>query len=244
MRGVAPVVAALALVGCSASIPAPAPVEPAAAVESGTNPVQLDATVVAAEPASSTSPDQSVTITGPETVSPEDRRRERNKIDWKFVGLHYATGVGASLVILPSTYALVGGIGSVGNGLGPVIAALLVGAFVPPLATYTLQFAVGRTVAKGRDRYYPGFLTNLVGHLGVYAGSILAGADFQNLGHLSAIVLSDAIGVTALGTGMAELTANRAPLEPSKVDQDVLRFSRLMGTKRQVVFVPIVQLGF
>ena len=45
---------------------------------------------------------------------------------WKFVGLHYATGVGASLVVLPSTYALVGGIGSLGNGLGPVIAALFI----------------------------------------------------------------------------------------------------------------------
>lgn len=243
MKRIAPLVVATALAGCSASIPAPVPVEPAVAV-AVEQPITVAAPVVAAEPPSSTSPDQSVTVLGPETVSPEDRRREQSKINWKFVGLHYATGVGASLVILPSTYALVGGIGSLGNGLGPVIAALLVGAFVPPIATYSLQYAVGRTVAKRRDRFYPGFLTNLVGHLGIYAGSILAGADFQNLGHLSAIVVSDAVGVTALGTAMAELTANRAPLEPSKAEQDVLRFSRLTGTKRQVVFVPVVQLGF
>ncbi|MEX1364869.1 MAG: hypothetical protein AB1Z98_17205 [Nannocystaceae bacterium] len=172
------------------------------------------------------------------------RRARKPPWSWRFVGAHYGTGVMASLLVLPGSYALAGWVGHRGKGLGPVIGGLLIGAFVPPVLSYTTQWAVGRAVAGKRERYWPGFLVQQVGHLGVFAGAILGGASFYEFRDVAPVVLVDAVVVTGLGSLTAEAT--RRPLSASSPPEGELswqRHQRLWGRPRVEVIVPIVRIA-
>lgn len=143
--------------------------------------------------------------------SPRARpRASKPPWDWRFVGAHHGTGVMASLLVLPGSYALAGALGHRGKGLGPVVGAMLVGAFVPPVLVYTTQWAVGRRLAPRRERYWPGFLVSQVGHLAVFAGAVLGGASFHDLRDAAPVVLTDALLVTGLASLTAEATRRPA----------------------------------
>ncbi len=176
------------------------------------------------------------------------RWRRKDAWSWRFFGVHYGTGVAVSLAVLPGTYALAGVIGQRGKGLGPVVGALLLAGFAPPLLTYTAQWAAGRSIARRRERVWPGLLVSQLGHLGVFAGAILGGADFRNWGHASAVVLSDALVVTGLGSLTAELTRRRpGSRRSSRSDEPELSFrrhERLWSPRRLEIVVPLMEVEF
>jgi len=158
------------------------------------------------------------------------------------VGAHYGSGVMASLLVLPGSYAAAGWIGHRGRGLGPVVGGLLVGAFAPPILTYTVQWAVGRAVAPRRERFWPGFLVNQAGHLAVFAGAILGGADFRVFRDVAPVVLTDAVVVTGLGSLTAEAT--RRPLAAAPMpthEASWQRAERLWGSTRLQLVVPLLE---
>lgn len=144
-------------------------------------------------------------VAAPEPRS-ERRRRERGPVDGQFVFSHFSAGVFSTILIQPATYFLAARVGETGHGLGPAVGALLLGAFVPPILNYTVQWAVGRGISPGRDRFWPGFLVRQVTHLGIFVGAVVGGVDFRNLGHATAIVLADAFVSSGLATMTAELT--------------------------------------
>ncbi|MCA9712142.1 MAG: hypothetical protein KDK70_40270, partial [Myxococcales bacterium] len=117
----------------------------------------------------------------------------------------------ASFLVLPGSYGLARVVGHQGKGLGPVVGALLMGAFLPPVLTYTAQWAVGRRLARRRERYWPGYLVHQAGHLVVFVGAVLGGADFQRFGDLAPVVATDALVVTGLGSLTAEATRRPLP---------------------------------
>lgn len=146
------------------------------------------------------------------TLSPsERRRRDRGPSDGNFVFSHFSAGVFSTIIIQPATYFIATRVGETGHGLGPAIGALMLGAFLPPILNYTVQWAVGRSVAPGRDRFWPGFLVNQVSHLGIFIGAVVGGADFRNIGHATAIVLGEAFLNSGLATMTAELTRRPRP---------------------------------
>lgn len=158
------------------------------------------------------------------------------------MGAHYGTGVMTSLLVLPGSYALAGWVGHRGKGLGPVVGGLLIGAFLPPVATYTVQWAVGHRLFPRRERYWPGFLVHQLGHLGVFAGAILGGASFYELREVAPVVLTDALVVTGLGSLTAEATRRRtAPLDAGELSWQ--RHDRLWGPARLPFIVPIVKVA-
>ncbi|MBZ5709251.1 hypothetical protein [Nannocystis pusilla] len=141
----------------------------------------------------------------------ERRRRERGPSDGNFVFSHFSAGVFSTIIIQPATYFIATRVGETGHGLGPAVGALVLGAFLPPILNYTVQWAVGRAVAPGRDRFWPGFLVNQVSHLGIFIGAVVGGADFRNIGHATAIVLGEAFLNSGLATMTAELTRRPRP---------------------------------
>ncbi|MCY1054934.1 hypothetical protein [Nannocystis sp. SCPEA4] len=146
------------------------------------------------------------------TLSPrERRRRDRGPSDGNFVFSHFSAGVFSTIIIQPATYFIATRVGETGHGLGPAVGALVLGAFLPPILNYTVQWAVGRAVAPGRDRFWPGFLVNQVSHLGIFIGAVVGGADFRNIGHATAIVLGEAFLNSGLATMTAELTRRPRP---------------------------------
>lgn len=173
---------------------------------------------------------------------PPPRRARKPPWSWRFVGAHYGTGVMASLLVLPGSYALAGWVGHRGKGLGPVIGGLLIGAFAPPVLTYAAQWAVGRRFFGRRERIWPGFLVHQVGHLGVFAGAILGGADFRNFRQVAPVVLTDAFVVTGLGSLTAEATRRPAPA-PSTEELSWQRHERLWGPSRAPFIVPLVKVA-
>lgn len=174
--------------------------------------------------------------------SSRSRRARKPPWSWRFVGAHYGTGVMASLLVLPGSYALAGWVGHRGKGLGPVVGGLLIGAFLPPALTYTAQWAVGRRVAGKRERVWPGLLVHQVGHLGVFAGAILGGADFRNFRHIAPVVLTDAVVVTGLGSLTAEAT--RRPLAALETPElGWQRHERLWGPSRAPFLVPLIRVA-
>ena len=187
------------------------------------------------------------TAAGPATIaSPEAPTRRprapKEPWSWRFVGAHYGTGVMASLLVLPGSYAAAGWIGHRGRGLGPVIGALLFGAFVPPALTYTAQWAVGRAIAPRRDRFWPGHLVNQLGHLAIFAGAVLGGADFRVFRDVAPVVLTDALVVTGLGTLTAEAT--RPPLTPMATPElSWQRHQRLWGRSGMQIVVPVLEIA-
>jgi hypothetical protein len=138
--------------------------------------------------------------------APRKRRRDRGPTDGQFVFSHFSAGVFSTIIIQPATYFIAARVGDTGHGLGPAIGALVLGAFLPPILNYTVQWAVGRKIAPGRDRFWPGFLVRQVSHLGIFIGAVVGGADFRNLGHATAIVLGEAFLSSGLATMTAELT--------------------------------------
>ncbi|MDC0674780.1 hypothetical protein [Nannocystis radixulma] len=164
------------------------------------------------------------------TLSPrERRRRDRGPSDGNFVFSHFSAGVFSTIIIQPATYFIATRVGETGHGLGPAIGALMLGAFLPPILNYTVQWAVGRSVAPGRDRFWPGFLVNQVSHLGIFIGAVVGGADFRNIGHATAIVLGEAFLNSGLATMTAELT--RRP-------------RRTPATATTEVIVPVLEFKF
>lgn len=158
------------------------------------------------------------------------RRRARGPADGQFIFSHFSAGVFSTIIVQPATYFLAARVGETGHGLGPAVGALLIGAFIPPILNYTVQWAVGRKIAPGRDRFWPGFLVRQVTHLGIFVGAVVGGADFRNLGHATAIVLGEAF----LGSGLATMTAEltRRP-----------RAASTAGATTEVV-VPILEVKF
>lgn len=146
----------------------------------------------------------------PTAAAPQARserpRRSRGPTDGQFVFSHFSAGVFSTILVQPATYFLAARVGESGHGLGPAIGALVLGAFLPPILNYTVQWAVGRKIAPGRDRFWPGFLVRQVTHLGIFVGAVVGGADFRNLGHATAIVLGEAFVSSGLATMTAELT--------------------------------------
>ncbi|WAS89989.1 hypothetical protein [Nannocystis punicea] len=201
MKGHAPTLLAgcLALVACAGELREPGPAAPPASAVATVTPA-------ACEPALAPAP-------APALTPRERRRRERGPVDGNFVFSHFSAGVFSTILIQPATYFVATRVGETGHGLGPAIGALVLGAFVPPILNYTVQWAVGRSVAPGRDRFWPGFLVNQVSHLGIFIGAVVGGADFRNLGHATAIVLGEAFLNSGLATMTAELT--RRPRTPA-----------------------------
>lgn len=167
------------------------------------------------EPATPAPPPTAVAPPAPASCEPapapaptprERRRRERGPTDGNFVFSHFSAGVFSTILIQPATYWVATRVGETGHGLGPAVGALVLGAFLPPILNYTVQWAVGRSIAPGRDRFWPGFLVNQVSHLGIFIGAVVGGADFRNLGHATAIVLGEAFLNSGLATMTAELT--------------------------------------
>jgi hypothetical protein len=139
-------------------------------------------------------------------------RKDRGPVDRDFVVTHFSVGVFSTIVVSPATYFIAAKIGETGQGLAPAIGALLIGAFVPPILNYTVQWAAGRQVARGRDRFWPGWLVRQAVHLGIFAGAVAGGADFRNLGHATGIVLGEALLGAGLATMTAELTRRPRPV--------------------------------
>jgi len=185
----------LALVACAGELREPGPTAPP------------PSTVATAAPAASEP------APGPAPTPRERRRRDRGPTDGNFVFSHFSAGVFSTIIIQPATYFVAARVGGTGHGLGPAIGALVLGAFLPPILNYTVQWAVGRAVAPGRDRFWPGFLVNQISHLGIFIGAVVGGADFRNIGHATAIVLGEAFLNSGLATMTAELT--RRPRNPT-----------------------------
>lgn len=139
------------------------------------------------------------------------RRDPKPPWSWRFVGAHYGTGVMASLLVLPGSYALAGWVGHRGKGLAPVVGAMLIGALLPSPIIYTTQWAVGRRLLPRRERFWPGLLVHQAGHLAVFAGSVLGGASFHEFRDAAPVVLTDALVVTGLASLTAEATRRRVP---------------------------------
>ncbi|MDC0719123.1 hypothetical protein [Nannocystis bainbridge] len=188
----------LALVACAGELREPGP--------TATPPTSTAAVATPEAAASEPAP-------APATTRRERRRRERGPTDGNFVFSHFSAGVFSTIIIQPATYFVATRVGETGHGLGPAIGALMLGAFLPPILNYTVQWAVGRTIAPGRDRFWPGFLVNQISHLGIFIGAVVGGADFRNLGHATAIVLGEAFLNSGLATITAELT--RRPRNPT-----------------------------
>jgi hypothetical protein len=171
------------------------------------------------------------------------RRRARKPAwSWRMVGAHYGTGVMASLLVLPGSYALAGWVGHRGKGLSPVVGAMLIGAFLPTPLIYTAQWAVGRRIAPRRHRYWPGLLVHQAGHLAVFAGAVLGGASFHQFRDAAPVVLADAFVVTALSTLTAEAT--RRPLPPDPTELSWQRYERLWKPVGFGLTVPIAKVRF
>lgn len=172
--------------------------------EVATTPLAIAARAAVA-PTSSVTPAPSVAP----AAAPATKRRarkDRGPSDGAFVVSHFSAGVLSTLVVQPATYLLAARVGDGGHGLGPAVGALLIGAFMPPILNYTVQWAIGRKVAPGRDRFWPGFLVRQAAHLGIFVGAVVGGADFYNIGHATAVVLTEAFVNSGLSTMTAELT--------------------------------------
>jgi hypothetical protein len=143
------------------------------------------------------------TTSGAAPARPARPRRDRGPFNGQFVLTHFSAGMFSTLLVQSATYVVVAKVGETGHGLAPVVGALLIGAFIPPILNYTVQWAFGRGIAPGRDRFWPGFLVRQVVHLGIFAGAVAGGADFRNLGQAAALVVGDAV----VGSGLATLTA-------------------------------------
>lgn len=192
------------------------------------------------------SPAAPSTEAGPAVAAPNDdpparRARTKDPWDWRFVGAHYGTGVMASLLVLPGSYGLAGLVGHRGKGLGPVVGAMLIGAFLPPALVYTTQWAVGRRLRPRRDRYWPGFLVAQVGHLGVFSGAVLGGASFHDLRDAAPVVLTDALVVTGLSSLTAEATRRPSPSPAPAPELGWQRHQRLFGVPRMEIIVPVLE---
>ncbi len=184
-------------------------------------------------------------IPAPRVTPNNDSRRRRPSLppwSWRFVGAHYGTGVMASLLVLPGTYALAGWVGHRGKGLSPVVGAMLIGAFLPTPFIYTTQWAVGRRLARRRERFWPGYLVHQVGHLAVFAGSVLGGASFREFRDAAPVVLADAFVVTALSSLTAEATRRPAPPDPTELSWQ--RHERLWKRAGFGITVPVVKVRF
>jgi hypothetical protein len=161
---------------------------------------------------------------------------------WRFVGAHYGTGVMASLLVLPGTYALAGWVGHRGKGLSPVIGSMLIGALVPSPIIYTTQWAVGRRLYPRRERFWPGLLVHQAGHLAVFAGSVLGGASFREFRDAAPVVLTDALLVTGLASLTAEAT-RRPVARPAELPElSWERYERLWKPRAGLcVIVPFLK---
>lgn len=173
-------------------------------------------------------------------------QRERGRKppwSWRFVGAHYGTGVMASLLVLPGTYALAGWVGHRGNGLAPVVGSMLIGAFVPSPIIYTTQWAVGRRLYPRRERLWPGLLVHQASHLAVFAGAVMGGASFREFRHAAPIVLADALGSTALASLTAEATRRPRPAPPPELAElPHQRYERLWKPRGGItIIVPILK---
>jgi hypothetical protein len=170
----------------------------------------LAATPAPSEPSSSTS-----SIEPAPTPARRRPKRDRGPNDPLFVAAHLSAGVVGTMLVQTATYALVANVGHTGKGLGPVAGALLIGAFMPPILEYTIQWAAGRSVAPGRDRFWPGFLVRQVLHLGIFVGAVAGGANFGDPRQSTAIAFSEALLNSGLATLTAELTRRPPPLVPA-----------------------------
>jgi hypothetical protein len=176
---------------------------------------------------------------GAEPRSAAARRRDRKPPwSWRFVGAHYGTGVMTSLLVLPGSYALAGWVGHRGKGLGPVVGAMLIGAFLPSPLVYTAQWAVGRRLFGRRERVWPGLLVHQAGHLAVFTGAVLGGASFHDIRDAAPVVLADALVVTGLASLTAEAT--RRPLSAEAPELSWERHERLWRPPGWSVIVPLV----
>lgn len=162
---------------------------------------------------------------------------------WRFVGAHYGTGVMASLLVLPGTYALAGWVGHRGKGLSPVIGSMLIGALVPSPVIYTTQWAVGRRLYPRRERFWPGLLVHQATHLAVFAGAVMGGASFREFKDAAPVVLADALGTTALASLTAEATRRHRPVPPPELlELSWQRYERLWRPQGGFsIVVPIVK---
>jgi hypothetical protein len=161
---------------------------------------------------------------------------------WPVVGAHYGTGVLASLLVLPGSYALASYVGHQGKGLGPVVGSMLIGAFLPSPIIYTTQWAVTQRLAPRRHRFWPGLLVHQAGHLAVFAGAVLGGASFRDFRDAAPVVLADAFVVTALSSLTSEATRRPVPLEIPELSWE--RHTRLWRPQGFTVVVPLVKLRF
>lgn len=184
--------------------------------------------------------------TEPASARPRgDRRKgDRGPSNGRFIAAHFGAGVASTMVIQTMTYSIARRVGQTGQGLGPVIGALALGAFGPPILNYTFQWAMGRTVAPGRDRFWPGFLTRQVVHLGVFVGAVLGGADFNKPGHMAAIVVGEAFANSGFATMTAEL-ARRPSAPPSTAQLPSGQGTGLgHGRKPFELMVPVLEVQF
>ena len=185
----------------------------------------------------------------PRSSKPERRTRDRGPSNPRFVAAHYAGGVAGTLVFSTMSYAIARTVGTTGQGLSPVIGALVIAAFAPPILNTTVAWALGRTVAPRRDRFWPAFLVRQVVHLGVFAGAVLGGVDFNKPGHFAAIVVGEAFATSGLATLTAELS--RRPVAATLPDSHA-HASPLGGppslsaaTRRPIeVLVPVLEVSF
>jgi hypothetical protein len=177
----------------------------------------------------------------PPTAAAAPRRRDRKPPwSWRFVGAHYGTGALTSLLVLPGSYALAGFVGHRGKGLGPIVGAMLIGAFLPSPLIYTTQWAVGRRLFPRRERFWPGLLVHQAGHLAVFTGAVLGGASFHELRDVAPVVLADALAVTGLGSLTAEATRRPAPAVSEAPEMSWERQERLWRPAGLRVVVPIL----
>jgi hypothetical protein len=179
------------------------------------------------------------------TASSDDSPRRRHRKppwSWRFVGAHYGTGVMASLLVLPGSYALAGWVGHRGKGLAPVVGAMLIGALLPSPIIYTTQWAVGRRLFPRRERFWPGLLVHQAGHLAVFAGSVLGGASFHEFRDAAPVVLTDALVVTGLSSLTAEATRRPHARPPETPELSWERQERLWKPRGFAIVVPILKL--
>jgi hypothetical protein len=173
--------------------------------------------------------------------APRASRRERlGPANGRFVAAHLSAGVGGTLLVQTATYALASRIGHTGHGLGPVIGAAALGAFAPPILNYTIQWAAGRAVAPGRDRFWAGFLVRQFAHLGIFAGALLGGVELDGGVAASGIIFADALVSSGLATMTAEL--GRRPLSHPALAQPA---SASVGSGLPLkIVVPVLELQF
>lgn len=136
---------------------------------------------------------------------------DTDPVSFDDVALHYATGVAASMFALGGSYALATAVGQQGNGLGPGIAGLLIGALVPPLVISFAQWAAWEAVYPGRDRYWPGYVVGALAHVGVFVAAVLGGVSFQNSGEVIALIIGESVVLPALTTGSTVFMRRRVP---------------------------------